>query len=209
MSTIKSGFACRPCYDASGENRDVVHVLAKEGSGFECERGHKYIDNEALMASNPLKVKLAKPAEKVQEGSVSLQVMVHSQLRDRLQQRFGDKLNASVASLLQVFLDPNAFVVCGPDQDAVEKIFQEPVRNSIELISKVGKLSVERDDAKREAEDLKKKNVGGAPLSENAFKLTVEKEVADGIREKARQNGMSPAEFISSAVSVAVKNGWF
>ena len=205
MATIRTGLGCRK----HSTNQQIVHILAKEGTGFECERGCKFVDNEELMASDPLKVQLPKPPTKVQPGTVSLPILVPSELRDRLQERFGDKLGASVASLLGVMLDGDAFVVCGPDQLAVSKILNKQVRNSIELASEIGKIAVERDDARNKCKELEKKSGGAGPMTDGAFRVNLSKEVAEQVRLKAQDNALQASEWLSSAIGVAISNGWF
>ena len=204
MAIIKTGYGCRK-HSSVGQ---TVHILAKEGTGFECERGCKFIDNEELLASDPIHVKLAKPAPKVQEGSVSMAIMVPSELRDRLQQRFGDKLNASMVSLLGVMLDGDAFVVCGPEQLNICKILNSKVRNSIELSSEIGRIAVERDDAKAKCQELEKKAGTTGPMADGAFRVNLEKDVAEMARTKARENSMPISEWMSSAMGVILRNGW-
>jgi hypothetical protein len=202
---IKSGFACRLC-----RNQDpaaTVHILANEGSGFQCERGHKFIDNEELLASNPLKVTLAKPAAKVQPGSVSFQLMLPSELRDRLQQRFGEKLSASAVALLGVMLDGDAFVVSGVDQLNVSKICGEPIKNSVALSSALGRFAVERDEAVKKCQELEKKT-GGAALPAGACKVVLSDKILGTVKQKAQESGLPVPEYLASAIAIIFENGW-
>ena len=204
MATIKTGLGCRAC--STGDR--IVHILAKEGSGFECETGaHKFVDNDQLMSSNPLRVALPKPVAKIQEGSVSFSITISSQLQDRLRQRFGDKLNASIGALLEVMLDGDAFVVSGVEQVTISKILGKEIRNSIDLSATAGQLAVERDEAKKEAEQWKKKG-SGSILTDGDFRVKLDEKTSNAIKEKAQQNGLPVPEYLSSAVTIMISNGW-
>lgn len=206
MAVIKTGLACRLCYNNSG-NQTIVHIMAKEGTGFECEGGHKFIDNEELMASNPVRVQLPKQPEKVQPGTIEFKIMITSQLRDRLQERFGAKLNSSIGALLSVLLDGDAFVVSGVEQVNISNILGKEVRNSIELSAHAGQLKVERDEARKEADELKKKT-GGKTLVDGGFLVKFDEKISNAVRDRAQQSGVSIPEYLSSAYAMMINNGW-
>ena len=206
MGMIRTGYACRK----HSTETHRVHILANEGSGFQCENGCKFVDNDELLNSDPIKVQLGKPPAKVQPGTVSIPVLVPSELKDRLQARFGDKLNASVSSLLGVMLDGDAFVVCGPEQLTIAKLLGSQVKNSVELSSEVGKIIVERDDARKKCEELEKRTGGGKPmvLAEGTYRVILDKKVSDLVKERAKENNATPAEWMASAMAVILNNGW-
>lgn len=208
-----TGFACPICLAAGVE----THLNQNPGRfGLYCtvNPDHIFQDTEKFLASNPKKLDLPKTAPKVQPGVEPFIVKIPTGLIEMLGKRFGTKLDISVAALLGVMTDKDAFVVVGEDVKRLREILSSKISSADSLVGCVYNLWVERNQFKQQAEQKGASSSGGGgdlPEMDGDFVQTtirINTEAFMTIKEKAKFNGMSFSQYAQSILALAVQNNW-
>jgi hypothetical protein len=205
-------FACPTCLAAGAE----VHLVQSPGKfGLYCSANsaHIFQDTEEFLASNPKKLAMPKPAQKIQPGVEPFIVKIPTGLIEMLGKRFGTKLDVSVAALLAVMTDSQSFVVVGEDIKRLNELLSAKIANAENLVGHVYNLWVERNQFRQQAEQKSggASGVGDLPEMDGDFVQTairINIDAYTAIREKAKFNGMSFSQYVQQVLSIAVQNSW-
>ncbi len=206
-------FACPMCLAAGKEVR-LMQSAGKYGLYCSENSAHIFQDTEELLASKPKILPLPKAAPKIQPGVEPFIVKIPVGLIEMLGKRFGQKLDVSVAALLSVMTDPEAFVVVAEDVKRLRELFGSKIGSADALVGSVYSLWMERNQLKAQAEQkgaVSSSGNGNLPEMNGDFVQTTVRINAEAfmtITEKAKFNHMSFSEYVQQVLSMAVENSW-
>ena len=206
-------FACPMCL-ASGKEVRLMQSAAKFGLYCSENSAHIFQDTEEFLASNPKKMPLPKAAPRIQPGVEPFIVKIPTGLIEMLGKRFGQKLDASVAALLSVMTDPEAFVVVAEDVKRLRELFGSKIGSADALVGSVYSLWMERNQLRTQVEQkvpVSSSGNGNLPEMSGDFVQTTVRINAEAfmtITEKAKFNHMSFSEYVQQVLSMAVENSW-
>lgn len=209
-----TGLACPDCEKQTGEQ--IPLMTAPGRYGFACKNNHIFRDNEELMARNPTKMTVAMKVQKPTGTYTELKLTLPEKLATALRERFKDKLEMVAVPLLTSILDSGAFIVTGLDAERLKEKAGQKIKSPDQLIGIIYSLTLERDEARKEAEAYK--NTPGTSSSvdvnavegdfvQMALRLKVEDFMA--IKDKAKFNAKLPAQYLAEVIQNAILNGWF
>jgi hypothetical protein len=198
-----AGMFCPDCRDL---NLGKIPLNAQPNQ-ITCQNGHRFKDTYELMQRDPEKYQVA-PKITVQPNQTELKLMVPTTLKDAITAKYGIKLNATVSAVLGILMEPNSFVL---DEMAVQRLndmFGEQVKPT-NLTGLVFNLRSERDDAVKKAEELTvKQPVKAGPQLVNNANLTIEPGLLDRVTDKAKYQEITPNQFVTNVLTIALDNGW-
>jgi hypothetical protein len=211
-----SDICCPFCLPLGKENL----LLTGTGKfGYQCPENsdHIFQDTEALF-SMKLKRKLPpKQAPKIQPNTSEYVLRIPNGLIEVLGKRFGEKLDSSVAAVLGVMTDPQAFVVVGEDTRRLQEIFSVKIPSADVLVGSASALRADRDQWKQQAEIASHKTAGSdSSAMVNAsgdadfvqVSVKMDMDLYFKIRDKAKFNNMSIADYTKQILFTASANGW-
>lgn len=192
--------------------KNGVRLFSKEGVGYYCVAGHKWLDYEDLMSENPAKLDFkGTPAR--QEGFIKINLDVPGSVASQLQKKFGDRLPATISALLDVISGPK-FLMLGEDdiKRLTDQIGQE-VKSSSLLVGKIFEYKQKIDEDAATIKTLRTSLQsriarGGAAITDATMVLELGDDLAAKVTEKAESKGMSPDEYVRTAATLAVEGDW-
>ena len=155
-----TGYGCRPC-SVAGVNSEIISA----GRGFRCKGGgHTWADNDELVASNPLPMARPPKAAPIPANAVDLGIKVSPDIKKRLEERFGLRLNASAEAILAALLDPKAFIVSGQDAEEISRFSGQEIHSGSAAKGVIIQAVRERDQTRAEMAKLQSPAAGGTGL---------------------------------------------
>lgn len=205
-------FACPTCL-AAGVESHLNQAPGKFGLYCNVNPAHIFQDTEEFLASNPKKLAMPKQAPKIQPGLEQFIVKIPTGLIEMLGKRFGQKLDVSVAALLGVMTDPEAFVVVGEDVKRLRELLGIKIVGAEHLVGGVYNLWTERNQFKQQAEQKATSSGGGGDMPEMdgdfvQVAIRVDMDAFTEIKSKAKFNNLSFSQYVQQVLSMAVKNNW-
>ena len=102
--------------------------------GFTCQgnSNHHWNDIQELRALNPKQVAVEQ-TQRRQPGHVDVTIQIPKDLLDQLNQRFGQKLAATLAAVLRNIADPETLMINSSDKTQIEVWLGAKVGNSAQL----------------------------------------------------------------------------
>ena len=183
--------------------------------GLRCSQGHIFTDTEELLAGNPKRIAPPTQAPKIQPGTSEFVVRIPNGLIELLGKRFGQKLDSSVAALLGVMVDPNAFVVVGEDARRLQEMFGKKVPSADVLVGSVYDLRADRDQWRQKAEQSSQKagNSESLPSDDQSgdyvqISIRIGMDTFLVVREKAKFNNLNASQYIQQILATAMEHDW-
>lgn len=106
---------------------------APEEDVFRCDNGHSFPDYLALMRMNPTKIKLV-PMEKMGAHDVKVEVFVNSDIWDKFKSTYPNQVNATVQSILSLFLYGEPIILDGNQAKALRAY---GIRSGAEMVAAI------------------------------------------------------------------------
>jgi hypothetical protein len=191
---------------------NIVPIQAEPGRIF-CENGHTFQDTEALQSRNPKPIagmKIPTPP-KAPTNTLEVRFKVHPKFKEALDQRFGDRLEATMPALLSCILDPAAFFIAGEDAEMMSRALGgEKIKDGKSITGKFFALSEELKNLKAENESLKK-SVGSAAAvknGDNGIMVSIDPDTMTKLTAKAVQRKQTEAGVIADTMWFALKENW-
>jgi hypothetical protein len=104
-----------------------------EADVFRCPNSHAFPDYLALMRMNPDKIKLI-PMEKMGPHDVKVEVFVNSEIWDKFKSMYPNQVNATVQSILSLFLYGEPIIIDGNQAKALRGY---GVRSGAEMVAAI------------------------------------------------------------------------
>ena len=114
MPAIKSEYSCPTCERETGQ---LNQIIANAGE-LQCEKNsnHRWNDTMSFYNEKPrMSFKVVAPKFLPQENHTPMSVTIPIPVKTALETKFGDKLNATVASILQTISEGSFIMV--PESD--------------------------------------------------------------------------------------------
>jgi len=137
-----TGFVAKTACPACAEGGKQVALQSNGSSGYRCANGHRYDDQEALR-NDLARVKpgaiRGTPTALVLPGQCKVTVIVKEAVRDRLAQKFGERLEAVVAAHLAALCE-DCLVFAGDDLKMLRDGVGEQRGNAFEVAARAKNL---------------------------------------------------------------------
>lgn len=198
--------ACPTCFQID----KTLVALVCSPTKAQCPKGHSFDDMIALREMNPPTVEDAKLSRPIVPGDAVMQVRVSSQVRDALQGKYGDRLEATISSLLGVMTDARAFVMTSGHIDRVFELTQQKVSNGQALTGLIFTLATEKQAAEERVSQLSGKPVRQADCIEVPKFNDAETLKLEAAAEKHKVEGTNRVgKLIHAIIRQGIVKGWF
>ena len=174
------------------------------GSGYSCEKGHKFADTGELMAMQPPKMPLPKKAPvRMLPGYVKMEICTPGNLKTAMEQRFGERIDATMVAIRTTLMDSGSFVMASEDVGQVAKYLGgKNVRHGGELVGEVFSIFQERNNLKEQIEKKDTTSFNGAIMVRPA------PDALEALKKIAANQGKSVSQLATECLETATKNGW-
>jgi hypothetical protein len=207
MPAIKTEFACPACQVATGK---TSQILADAGS-IVCsvDATHRWNDTQAFLAMKPIMafsapaVQAAPPA-----NQAKIEVSVPQRVKDALDARFGDKVNANVAAALAAFSEGDSIIVHQTDIDRIQQRVGERPTSSGEIYGMIFMLGEQAREAKQTMDYAQSQ----VKAYENMNPASVMVDLGSFYQiavEKARDAGLPLKVWLERNLHTALEGSWF
>ena len=209
MATIELNAACPTCLQSGVEN-GLMSVPGR--FGYFCKENHVFNDTETLRMGNLQKLSTP-PPEKPRPpapGSVEMRFMVPGELHARLMARFGNKLQASIAGILQALLDDGSFIVSGMDAARLGELLGARIIHTQALVGNIFSMKKERDQFRDGVERASQPVATMVPSRDGKMPVVVplDQDSISSLQERAKFQGKSVPELLSETIKFALENNW-
>ncbi len=212
--TITFNLACPRC-TAQGTESPLKTTPGRPV--YFCDKGHEWNDYEMLISENPQKLShpLPQKPKPPQPGQTELRIVLHSKLRDLLQQRFGERLNPTAVGILTSMCEAGSFIVSQADVLRLRDHLGLKVRHSDELVGNVYAIRSERDQLRQKVEQLSSgtpqanpAQVASVQNGKVAITIGVDPEIYKKLQEKAAFRGQPVPQCLEETIAYAIANNW-
>lgn len=203
-NAIPQNICCPLCLP---EENPVLAMLGQQE--LFCNKGHKLQrDNPGLHPGKKLTNGLpqtkptAPPA-----GSVEIKAAVPKEVKEKLEARFGQQTEATVAGVLRSIADADTFIVSSDDCARMETVIGTKPRSGSEV---VGRLIAMQQELVELKERQQKSDPAPAPSASNgSIVLDLGVDLMLQIEDKAKGVCMTPNALLEQVVAMANTNDWF
>lgn len=202
--------ACPRC-EAAGE--PGVRMFSREGVGYYCiKNNHVWKDFDELMAAAP-KALTYRGIQARQEGHVEVKVKVPGNIADAFRQRFGDRGDATLASLMGTISESRSMMLSESDLKNIEEKLGKPVTNGIAIAGELYSLKQQVDEAAATVTRLRTNLQTAArgsrvQVSDCTVIVDLGEELAEKVNREAAQREWSAETYIQEATRLAIEGGW-
>jgi hypothetical protein len=192
------------CPTCARSNPPVMERLTDTGSGYSCSHGHRFMDTGELMAAQPSKMPLPKKAPvRMLPGYVKTEIFIPGNLKQALDSKFGDRLDATLVAICTTLMDPGAFVLSSEDVEQMSKyVAGKRVRHGSELLGEVFAIFQERTNLREQLEKKESVSFSGGLM------VRPSPETLAALKQIAANNGKSASQIAGECLETAVKNNW-
>jgi hypothetical protein len=206
MPLIRSEFSCPRCKQVGVKSQ----ILANLGQ-LVCEQNpsHTWVDTMSFYQENPvMEFKPEIPKNLPQQGHAPMTVSLPIGMEQALSARYGDKMNNTVASILQQMLEGDVLVVGKTDYDRLAGHLGKNPESTGELVGLVYALKCSADEQKEIAEIASKDLKAYETMSPGRVVVDVSPQLSN-VMDKARDTGLPLKLFVERKFLEALENGWF
>jgi hypothetical protein len=208
MATIRTGYSCPNCKKQTG---DLNEVLADNGK-LACSKfpeKHSWGDHSDFLDAGPT-VDFAQEKQKPapQRNHTSVNVSVPVPVMNALQNRYGDKMDATLSGQLAVLAEGETMILSDSDVQRMSQHLPSRPKNGSHLVGMIFSMYSEIAEAKKMAEDATKdlKAFEGISVGKTVVDLADQYPFAV---DRARAEGLPLSVWLSRAVKNALENAWF
>jgi hypothetical protein len=214
-------WACPLCTDVESK---LIQIAGQQMIVCETNGAHRWRDTaeqnpldsvtalDQIRALNPKPLSSLPKREAPQANREPLTFPIHKQLKADLEAKFGDKLNATLAAMCQLLLDPHAFAVDGENAKRMKELF--PGQKISDggtlyglLFAQARELEEFRETEKeRERQRLLKGEA--SPASPSDIVLRMPADVRQRLQARAAELGKTPDALICEQMPFWLDNGW-
>jgi hypothetical protein len=204
MPEVRTEYQCPLCgKDNPGQ------IIASSGS-LVCSvnRSHSWNDTKSFMDNKPVKAFKATPQVfAAQTGHVKVEVLLPLGVKTALENRWAEKLNATVAGVLTMLAEGEVLVVPKTDLQRMKERLGKIPESSGELFGLVYALGEQANDAKQEAEAARKDVAAYEGLNKGSVVVNLGDSFANAT-EKASAAGQPLKLWMESQFKTALENNW-
>lgn len=175
---------------------------------IKCANGHTFRDTEELQARNPRQLPaIVRKAH--QPNYETIPVSIPKLVKQNLEKKYGDRLEASIGAMLAVMTQPGAFVVAEDDAHRISELLGAKVNNGQMLYGLIFSLNREKVESVDRVQSLEKARAAGQPAQVQGFSLDFPQNIKDMIYQRAANLGQTPEEYLKTNLAMAIENYWF
>jgi hypothetical protein len=218
--TQVTNYACPKCKSMGQPKNRLSSTPGRYA--LTCAQGHQYPDMADLMMMNPdILDSLPQAPRPLQPGFCKYEVQIPEEMKARVEAKYGKRLVPSLAAILSVMVEPDAFLVSQPDAIRLADIFQEKVRDPNKLVGNIQAMVNERNELRSRvqhaaaAESPQGVPSGYAPMPGfTNVMLQFDEDTMDKLREKATFNSLSTKKMtvttlLQESIPKFIADGWF
>ena len=166
---------------------------------YECKNGHKIDANAARGTCKMMKAVMPK-AEQKDRQTINLEAPV--MLVQRLTERYGEKLSATVEALLYAAAEPNTVILGSMDVEKAFTLLETQFKSGAELCGAIFSLKEQLRIANEKASNVA---VESDPF--NKLKIDVSS-FEEQLLQLAEDRGVTPRQLCENIVRMGIENGW-
>jgi len=204
---IRTGYGCPACRDTSG---DVNEILAEDRQLI-CSKvpAHVFPDMDAFIDMKPVMAfeqAKVRPAPQTNHTSVNVSIAVNTY--NALLEKYGDRLNATLAGLLNVIAEGQSLIVTETDLQRLKTVFNEMPKNSSHLFGLVYAMQLQTQEAKQTAQLATDEVKAYENISPGKVVLDLG-EHFNYVVDRAKSEGLPTKMWMEQQVKNALANQWF
>lgn len=208
MSLIRSEYSCPLCKPEKSQ------ILANMGE-LVCEKNgqHKWNDTQAFLALGPT-MDFAKAPVKAQPPSnyVPMKVLLPPGMKEALEAKYGDKLDATLTSILMQMHEGNVLIVGQTDLERIggPQGFGKVPENSGELFGMIFSKQQEVEESKQMAEAATRDLKAYEGMSPGRVVVDLAEQYGEAVARAANQEPPLPlAVWVAKTLKDGIANNWF
>lgn len=207
MPTIRTGYSCPTCKATTGDVKEIV----AEGRMLKCTyvASHTWNDSQDFLDLKPtIDFKSAPQPAAPQANHTNLNVSLPVNILNAVQEKYGEKLQSTIAGLLGMMAEGEIMIVGKNDAERISTLFNEKPKNGSHLFGLIYALQQSVEDSKAAAEAASKDLQAYQGLAPGRVVVNLEEHYQNA-RERAESEGMPLAVWASRNFKTAIENSWF
>lgn len=207
MSTIRTGYSCVTCKRITG---DINEILA-EGGLLVCSKvpEHRWNDMDEFYNLNPtldFKQVQSRPAPQLNHTNLNVSIPVGT--LNVLQSRYGDKLNSTIAGLLNIMAEGEVMVVSDTDVQRLGTMLNEKPKNSSHLVGMIFAMQSQIQEAKQIAETASKEVKAYEGMSPSTVLINLGDQYNYAL-DRAKNDSLPLKLWLEKNARAALENAWW
>lgn len=198
-------YACPACsQDAPGQ------IMAGNGA-LTCQKNpaHVWNDVKTFRDLNPQKrFTVAPPTFPAQVNHVKYEITIPLGVKTQLETKYAGRANQTVAGVLEMLAEGDVLVIPESDRERIRKLLNQKPESSAELFGIIFALDQQAQDAKNEAETVRKEVAAYEGRTQGAVLVDLGDVYAD-VQSKAREASMPVKMYVEEKFKAAIRDGWF
>ena len=207
MSQIRTGYSCPACKQATGATNEIL----ADSSRLICSKvpEHVWPDVDDFYSLKPtLDFKQAQERPAPQSGHTNLNVSIPVNTLNALQNRYGEKMMATVAGLLNVLAEGEPMIISDTDVQRMGMTLNERPKSSGHLVGMIFALQQQVTEARQEAELATSEVKAYEKMSPGKVVLDLG-ENFNYAADRAKNENLPVKVWLERNVSTALANTWF
>lgn len=149
---MATGMLCPDCSAQSGRS---VELIQGSDHRLQCPNGHRFDDMADLMARNPGRVQRPARVQPPPPTSCVVQFHTSANMKQALDNRFGERLEPTLEAICMQMLDPDAILVGGEEMKKIRGLARREVKSARHLDAFVSEVTRELADTRAENDRLR------------------------------------------------------
>jgi hypothetical protein len=206
MPLIRSEYSCPRCKKAGVKSQIVANL-----GQLMCEQNpdHSWVDTFAFYSENPvMEFKVEIPKNLPQQNHAPMTVSLPIGMEQALSAKYGDRVNNTVASVLQQMLEGDMLIIGKTDYDRLAQHIGKNPGSAGELVGMVYAMKCESDDQKQIAEAAAKDLKAYESMSPGRVVVDLGSQLSN-VMEKARDAELPLKLYVERKFLEGIENGWF
>jgi hypothetical protein len=202
------------CPSCRQQGKEGVRIFARDRVGYYCMNEHVWKDLDVLMALQPRKLKFHGKTV-IQEGHKDLTVKIPEATIEAAQNKFGDRLSATVGAVLDVIAGDRYILLGETDVKRIQERVTEEVKSPAYI---VGTIIALQESAKEQKQTIEKLRVdlraalsgrgGSQVVNESTVITDLGDELFHKVATEAESHGWDVQTYILQALQLATDGKW-
>lgn len=209
MPIIRSGYSCPTCKRKTGDINEVV----ADGGKLSCSKHpeHRWDDSSDFLDAQPdIDFKQAQERPKSQSNHTSLSVSIPVNTANRLLEMFGDRMDVTVAGVLNTIAEGEVMMVGETDLKRIGGALKERPKNAGHLFGLLFALTEQIEELRLIAENAQKEVKAYEGISPGRVVVNLA-DLLEPARQRA-QNEEPPLPlglWLERQIRTAIENNWW
>lgn len=208
MPVMQTEFSCPRC-KAAGVS-PLPRIVANAGE-LQCSTNgtHRWNDTNSFFAENPsMDFEPVVPKNLPQENYEPFQLSIPIGLKGKLQERFGEKMQANAVSILMQMAEGNMLIIGQTDLDRLKAKLGKAPDSSAELFGLVYAMTEQVAEFKEIADNAEKEVQAYEGLNRGRVVIDLGDQLQSAT-DKARSNELPLKLWITKVLKEGIENNWW